>query len=564
MISLIEKLIVGEQSFKNTTERQQAMLLGQLAMVSAGIFLFYIVLDPLSGVYSFFQWYVYGLILSIGAVILNRHGFYIPAVSILLLMTIGILGIIALAGEQDRGVNFYFVSLSVSSLVFFYNRKSNAAYLFIVLIIAIALLAFFFAKEIDTATPISESDVRTRYIINFVLSTVIAVTAVQFLIRKNAQTENSLLQEHQQLERLSNDLEKSNVRFERAVKATKAGIYEWNIETGYLYLSPQWRQLLGYGDEQEIDYDFFLGMVHPEDVQKTTKSFESATMRGGAYQNELRLKKADGTYCWFLDSGIVQKTMNRPSLAVGSIIDINNRKVAETEIINQNIALQKANDELDRFVYSASHDLRAPLSTLLGLIELMRMSTNPQEYQEYFDLMTKRINDMEGFIAEVTDYSRNTRLELTFREVNLAKVIEDLIYSFETMAEQAKVGIETKIEPDLVLVTDETRLRVVLNNLLANAIKYAYSKREKKFVRIKADKSDNKVAISIEDNGMGIADEFKGKVFDMFFRASEDSTGSGLGLYIVKETLDKLNGEISFTTEVRKGTTFIVTLPAVS
>lgn len=564
MISLIEKLIVGEQSFKNTTERQQAMLLGQLAMVSAGIFLFYIVLDPLSGVYSFFQWYVYGLILSIGAVILNRHGFYIPAVSILLLMTIGILGIIALAGEQDRGVNFYFVSLSVSSLVFFYNRKSNAAYLFIVLIIAIALLAFFFAKEIDTATPISESDVRTRYIINFVLSTVIAVTAVQFLIRKNAQTENSLLQEHQQLERLSNDLEKSNVRFERAVKATKAGIYEWNIETGDLYLSPQWRQLLGYGDEQEIDYDFFLGMVHPEDVQKTTKSFESATMRGGAYQNELRLKKADGTYCWFLDSGIVQKTMNRPSLAVGSIIDINNRKVAETEIINQNIALQKANDELDRFVYSASHDLRAPLSTLLGLIELMRMSTNPQEYQEYFDLMTKRINDMEGFIAEVTDYSRNTRLELTFREVNLAKVIEDLIYSFETIAEQAKVGIETKIEPDLVLVTDETRLRVVLNNLLANAIKYAYSKREKKFVRIKADKSDNKVTISIEDNGMGIADEFKDKVFDMFFRASEDSTGSGLGLYIVKETLDKLNGEISFTTEVRKGTTFIVTLPAVS
>ena len=226
--------------------------------------------------------------------------------------------------------------------------------------------------------------------------------------------------------------------------------------------------------------------------------------------------------------------------------------------------LEKANAELDRFVYSASHDMRAPLSTLLGLLELARLNKNdPKEISRYFEMMTDRIHTMEGFIREITDYSRNARLEIKTETVNIKSVIDEVIHSFELLANEAGVEFDVKVDqnPDLHISTDTGRLKVVLNNLIANAIKYHDPLKSKRFVKIQATAPNSLCAINITDNGSGIEQEYHDKIFDMFFRASEKSNGSGLGLYIVKQTVEKLGGTITLESKVHIGTKITVDIP---
>jgi PAS domain S-box-containing protein len=477
-------------------------------------------------------------------------------------LTVIILFAIAYIGNQGRGVYFYFVSAAMISLVFFYNRKLLLGILFIILFLLAASVAHFLHEPLRNAEVISEQAIKFRYIMNLVVSTVSGVVAILFMVWRNNVSEASLLASNQQLEETTINLEKSKTRFERALAGTKAGIYEWNIAEDAIFISNRWKELLGYGpdDKLEMEMENFMKIVHPEDAERTSESIRSSMGGGSGYQNELRMRMKDGSYRWFLDSGIVIMEGERPVLAVGSIININDRKKAEDELITKNEELQKANDELDRFVYSASHDMRAPLSTLLGLIEVIKLSEDTEDYQRYFDMMTSRIKDMEGFITEVTDYSRNTRLTVNKKPVNLNELVDKLAESFTSLANQENIEIINEIDGKLILKTDETRLKVILNNLMANAIKYNNAEQDR-YVKVGAVMKNRSCVISIEDNGRGIAKEFQPKIFDMFFRASDDSSGSGLGLYIVKETLDKLGGEIAFTSDLRMGTTFTVSIP---
>ena len=230
------------------------------------------------------------------------------------------------------------------------------------------------------------------------------------------------------------------------------------------------------------------------------------------------------------------------------------------ELQTKNEELQKANDELDRFVYSTSHDLRAPLTTLLGLLDLTKSSDNNEEKIKYAEMMTSRIHEMEGFIREITDYSRNTRLEINHEKVNIKEVIKKLEESFLILANNAKVKLSHDLPKDLEVETDGIRLNVILNNLIANGIKYHDPSKDDRYVKISASNEGNSLIIEIEDNGIGISKDYKDKIFDMFFRASDKSTGSGLGLYIVQETLGKIGGTISFDSKQRVGSKFTIKL----
>ena len=231
------------------------------------------------------------------------------------------------------------------------------------------------------------------------------------------------------------------------------------------------------------------------------------------------------------------------------------------ELTKSNKELKKTNEELDRFVYSASHDMRSPLTTLQGLINVAKIAKNVDEYPMFFDLMTRRIQDMDGFIREVTDYSRNTRLEISNTHVNLIALIKELQEAFSFLANEVGLTFKIDIDPNLTLFIDLRRFKVVLNNLISNAIKYSDQNKEQRFIKLSA-KIENKIClISIKDNGVGIDQKYQAKIFNMFYRASEESTGSGLGLYIVKETVNRINGEISFTSVLGQGSTFFVEIP---
>jgi signal transduction histidine kinase len=231
---------------------------------------------------------------------------------------------------------------------------------------------------------------------------------------------------------------------------------------------------------------------------------------------------------------------------------------SQKSILDKNDQLQKANAELDRFVYSASHDLRAPLSSLLGLIEVAKLDHVGVDH--YLDMMKAKIHDLEEFIKEIISYSRNSRMDIKKQPVNLKQTVSEVTEALTFSVGNPDIRIENLVSEDLILHTDSVRLKIVLSNLIDNSLKYRDEKKPTPFIRIEAAERDDVKLIIVKDNGVGIDQLYLDKIFNMFFRASEHSKGSGLGLYIVRETLNKINGTIKVESSLGAGTTFMVSI----
>lgn len=231
---------------------------------------------------------------------------------------------------------------------------------------------------------------------------------------------------------------------------------------------------------------------------------------------------------------------------------------SQKSVLAKNEQLQKANAELDRFVYSASHDLRAPLSSLLGLIEVAKLDR--ADIDRYLVMMKTKINDMEDFIKDIISYSRNARMEVRRVPVDLRKIVSEVTETLTFSVGNPDVTVENRVPEGFVINTDVTRMKIVLSNLIDNALKYRDERKTQQFVSIHATERGGVKVITVRDNGVGIDQMYLDKIFQMFFRASESSKGSGLGLYIVKETLSKINGNIEVESYLGAGTTFHVEL----
>jgi signal transduction histidine kinase len=231
------------------------------------------------------------------------------------------------------------------------------------------------------------------------------------------------------------------------------------------------------------------------------------------------------------------------------------------ELLEQkNSELEKANKELDRFVYSASHDLKAPLSSIQGLLSLLEFDkTTPAE--DYIREIKKQAEQMRSFIQDIVHYSRNSRADTAFESVDLYDLINEVQKSFLHYENAGKIHFEIEVEKPCLVFSDRYRLKVILSNLISNAIKYTDLRKDQPFVRVTVKNSDDQHCIIIEDNGIGIEKSHLPRLFDMFYRASSNSQGSGLGLYIARESTQKINGTLDVQSEFGQGTKFILGLP---
>jgi PAS domain S-box-containing protein len=227
----------------------------------------------------------------------------------------------------------------------------------------------------------------------------------------------------------------------------------------------------------------------------------------------------------------------------------------------KNNELKKTNDELDRFVYSTSHDLRVPLTNVMGLIDITEMSINDEAPKKYLALMRQSVVALDDVIRGILDYSRNARAEISMEEVNIRKMVDDVKEAVKYHHHANAIDFRIFINEQIPLYTDKQRLFVILNNLVSNAIKYFNQQEAHPFISIVVQINTDRALIFIEDNGIGIPEAYHEKVFEMFYRASSQANGSGLGLYILKETLNRLNGKISVVSGADIGTTFIVEIP---
>lgn len=258
---------------------------------------------------------------------------------------------------------------------------------------------------------------------------------------------------------------------------------------------------------------------------------------------------------------VVNSTIAIIAVTIDVFLLINLNHFNTVQLDENNKLLVKTNEELDRFVYSTSHDLRAPLTSIMGLINIIANSKDRQEIDRYLHMMRDRIYSLDHFIKDITDYSRNNRKEVNKENVDLKELATEVWEELRFAPEASSIQFDIQINESVKVVTDRSRLKVILSNLLSNAIRYHDQGKASQYIQLIGEVGNTGLLLRVEDNGQGIAPEYHRKVFDMFYRANERSKGSGLGLYIVKETLEKLSGSISLDSKPGLGSSFKITLP---
>lgn len=223
--------------------------------------------------------------------------------------------------------------------------------------------------------------------------------------------------------------------------------------------------------------------------------------------------------------------------------------------------LQQVNVQLDNFVYHASHDLRAPLRTVLGLLDILKIETKTEERERCVGLIEGSVKRLDSLVVDLLSISRNRQSSDSFVKINFMVEINQSVSSFYHLGETKNLEIRTLVKQPVDFIADLTRVRIVLNNVISNAIKYRRFNVFPSFIEIIVRVDEQAAYIAIEDNGEGIEKDKLGHIFDMFYRASDTSEGSGLGLYIVRDVLQKLEGNIEVESRRGEGTKFSIMIP---
>jgi signal transduction histidine kinase len=266
-----------------------------------------------------------------------------------------------------------------------------------------------------------------------------------------------------------------------------------------------------------------------------------------------RRKHRSGSLVDVLLYGVPVMLDSRTIGIYGVYVDITDRKKVEEE-------LKIRNTELDNFVYKVSHDLRAPLSSILGLVNLARLPGNDDNPMDYIDIIGRKVEDLDHFISDVLSHSKNLKMDISHTNVDFNTIISRTFTDLSYLDGASEMMVYRRVDEG-DFYTDPWRISEIFRNLVSNAIKYRQLENARPEIRIEVNASDLCTEIIFSDNGIGIEKENIAKIFEMFYRATEQSDGSGIGLYIVKNAVEKLGGTISVHSESGIGTTFTIILP---
>ncbi|MEQ8359072.1 MAG: PAS domain S-box protein [Cytophagales bacterium] len=356
-------------------------------------------------------------------------------------------------------------------------------------------------------------------------------------------------------------LNRLNEDFHLAVDTAELGIWEMDPETNKIIWNDVLLDIYGISREQfELDYDYWTTLVFPEDYEMALQAMEKVFQGEEVFNIEFRIKRPDGEVRWINGSARpINDEKGRLIKVIGINRDYTAIKSHQISLSEKNAQLKQVNEEMDYFVYSTSHNLRSPLSSTLGIVNLLRHDIDNETKLAYLDLIEKSIVRLDETIREITDYFQNTRSPIGAGQVDIEDIIETIEKDLEMTSFGEKNVLKKKINLGKQISGDPIRLRIILLNLISNAFKY--SKKSERICHFECTVKNNKLQFIIEDEGIGIPKEELQNIFKMFYRASNYSTGSGLGLYIVKHSVEKLKGKIKVESELGKGSTFTVEIP---
>jgi signal transduction histidine kinase len=197
----------------------------------------------------------------------------------------------------------------------------------------------------------------------------------------------------------------------------------------------------------------------------------------------------------------------------------------------------------------------------MGVINIVKTEKDVSKINDYMMYQERSVKKLDDLIQDILDLSRNSKLDVSIEPIEVKGFIANCIDSFSYMDEFKKVDVIVDVSDNFIIYSDTRRLKIVFNNILSNALRYSDQTKTHCYVKITASQNQEEIVFVFEDNGIGIKHEHLDKVFDMFYRATNHNTGSGLGLYIVKDTIDKLEGVIEISSDFGKSTRIQLVLP---
>ena len=370
-------------------------------------------------------------------------------------------------------------------------------------------------------------------------------------------------------------LREANEMLAVAQRAANAGFWSWDVPTGVLTWTPEFYRLFGLPDDAPATFDTWRAALHPEDVDEAETKIMQAMGAHIPLENEYRIMLQDGSVRWIGAQGTTTYDEDgEPLRMAGICIDVAEKKRREEEIRALNADLERrveertrelsvANRELQDFVYSASHDLRAPLRALDGFSEVLLEDCGEVLGEKDLGYL-RRIRAASQHMAELIDallaLSRVGRREVELRMVDLSAAAQAIL---DELAEsEPDRSVSVSIEPELQARTDEALADIVLRNLLGNAWKFTSKKADEASIGVGAVRRNGRMVYYVRDDGAGFDQEHAGAMFRPFHRlhGQDEFPGTGIGLATVQRALDKLDGMCWAEGQTGSGATFYFTL----
>lgn len=366
-------------------------------------------------------------------------------------------------------------------------------------------------------------------------------------------------------------LKREQARLTMVIEGTQAGIWEWNVETGENRVDQRWAEIIGYREEEITPHiEAWKERIHPEDMPVVNEALEKVLHNHKKYYGvDFRMKHKAGHYVWVQSKGKVNTwgANDQPLWLSGTHMDITQRKKAEK-------AAEAANEAKSRFLTNISHEIRTPLNGIVGFANLFKLTPMDEDQQEYVDFILQATEMLLAIVEDILDLSKikSGKMALKQQKFNLKEAVMAGTAPVKVQAEAKDVAFDVEVSQQLPadVVGDSVRVRQIIMNLTANAVKFTRQGSVRLRVEPVMDSSEVElerylVAFVVEDTGIGMNAETLEHIFEAFYQANDSETshqeGTGLGLSITKELVELMGGSIKAKSLKNVGTTITVTVP---
>ncbi len=371
---------------------------------------------------------------------------------------------------------------------------------------------------------------------------------------------------------MQKQLDEYQQRFTRAIKGTQDGLWELNLKTHELWLSPRCAEILGYAAKEVIQWNEsnIAAITHIDDIEMVRNVLRDARRHGKPYDVEYRMRTKGGSWIWVNIRGTATSPDDDNVVTIsGSLQDVTAAHEAREKLIKATAEAESANRAKSAFLANMSHELRTPMNGIIGMAQLLASTPLNETQREFADIINNSAHGLLAIINDVLDISKieASKLNIEHIDMNLRDTVEEAVTMMATQIANKKLELIVDIEPDLphMIKSDPHRIRQCILNLLSNAYKFTHQGQIHLTVTRITHEKLPMLRFSVRDTGIGITQESMNKLFRPFVQADSSTTrkfgGTGLGLSIVKRLIELMGGEINVESDASNGSCFWFTLP---